>query len=88
MAPRMRMHINVQQNGHFHNSSTENAAVEFSMSHCFMNSMYKVLAVSTALLVVSLVCAVVKVMTGLKKIICEIATTPLSWLATMLLLDY
>ena len=72
-------------------SLIENAAGEFSVSHCFMNSIYKVLAVCAALLVVSSGCAVVKVMTGCeykrkneeeekkkKKAVHENATTP-SW---------
>lgn len=67
MAPCMCMHINVQRNIHFHNSSTENAVMEFGMSYCFMNSIYKVLAVSAAPSVVSLVRAVVKVMTDKKQ---------------------
>lgn len=61
------MHINVHRHSHRHRNLIENAAREFSESHCFMNSIYKVLAVSAALLVVSSGCAVVKVMAGCEK---------------------
>lgn len=63
-APRTCTHINAHRHSHRHSSLIENAAGEFSVSHCFMNSIYKVLAVCAALLVVSSGCAVVKVMTG------------------------
>lgn len=76
------MHINVHRHSHRHRNLIENAAREFSESHCFMNSIYKVLAVSAALLVVSSGCAVVKVMAGCekKKSVNEITTTPLALL--------
>ena len=57
------MHINVHRHSHCHSGLIENAAREFSVSHCFMNFIYKVLAVCAALLVVTSCCAVVKVMT-------------------------
>lgn len=62
MAPCTCMHINVHR--HSHSSLIENAAGEFSVSHCFMNSIYKVFAVCATLLVVSSACAALKVMTG------------------------
>ena len=58
--------INARRNSRRHSSLIENAAGEFSVSYCFMNSIYKVLADCAALLVVSSGCAVVKVMTGCK----------------------
>lgn len=64
MAPRTCLHTNAHRHSHCHSSLIENAAGEFSVSYCFMNSIYKVLAVCAALLVVSSGCAVVKVMTG------------------------
>lgn len=64
MAPCTCTHINVHRHSDCYSSLIENASGEFSVSHCFMNSIYKVFAVCAALLVVSSGCAVVKVMTG------------------------
>ncbi len=64
MAPRTCTYISARRNSHFHCSLIENAAGEFNVSYCFMNSIYKVLADCAALLVVSPGCTVVKIMTG------------------------
>lgn len=60
------LHVHAHKCAQKHNSLMENAEGEFSMSYCFMNTIYKVLAGSATLLVVSSVvgCAAVKVITG------------------------
>lgn len=50
-----------------HGGLIENAEGEFSVSYCFMNTIYKALADWAALLVVSSGSALVKVMTGCEK---------------------
>lgn len=66
MAPCMCTPTNVQRNSHCYSSLIENPVREFSLSYCFMNTIYEVTADCTALLVVSTSCAIVKVMTGSK----------------------
>lgn len=66
MAPCTCTPINAHRNSRCGSSLIENAEGEFGVSYCFMNAIYKVLADSATLLVVSSVvgCAAVKVMTG------------------------
>lgn len=60
------LHVHTHKRTQKHSGLIENAEGEFSMSFCFMNAIYKVLADSATLLVVSSVvgCAAVEVMTG------------------------